>query len=591
MNKNFKQRTYIGIFIVIGLLLIYTRFVNLNWGLPYPFHPDERNMAIAVSQLTCTGFNTECFNPHFFAYGQFPLYIGYILIALYHFLERFTSDKMTDAFMSLRIVSAVSSVLTFVVLYKLTELFFAFEKKGRLLSLKSKLVIASILFIFSPFFIQFSHFGTTESLLMLFYTTIIYLVFLLDRQRISLQMFVIFSAIICGLSLGTKVSSALFVIIPFLYLLFFLYSFFKKKKYGVIVLSIAEFCIIAGLISFISSPHNFLSFNEFYSSIRYESQVGTGALHVFYTRQFEGTIPIIFQILHIFPYVLGWPVFLLFLSSLFLLPWKKDYIFLRIFFLVFFLPNAFFYAKWTRFIAPVFPIALFCATIFLIQIYDSIYTYIQRNFRHKRNSESRRVYGAKAAFIIITYLLAIPGMAFLSVYTNQDPRFVSSDWIYKNIPNNSYILSETANVTDLPSPPSKYIIPPINYRYISFDFYNVDQNLFLLNDLKNYVSSADYIFMPSRRVFENHTCLRNSGLGNVDLNYAQRCAYLKQTYPVLNEYYEKLFNGALGFHKVAEFSNYPKIQLFGKTLVEFHDEDAEETWTVFDHPVIRIYKR
>ena len=46
-----------------------------------------------------------------------------------------------------------------------------------------------------------------------------------------------------------------------------------------------------------------------------------------------------------------------------------------------------------------------------------------------------------------------------------------------------------------------------------------------------------------------------------------------------NEYYEKLFSGELGFSKVAEFSS-------GQ-----NDEAAEETFTVFDHPVIRIFKK
>ncbi|MFA6391037.1 MAG: hypothetical protein WCX78_04870, partial [Patescibacteria group bacterium] len=38
--------------LVIGLL-VYSRFINLGWGLPYPMHPDERNMANAVQQLNC----------------------------------------------------------------------------------------------------------------------------------------------------------------------------------------------------------------------------------------------------------------------------------------------------------------------------------------------------------------------------------------------------------------------------------------------------------------------------------------------------------------------------------------------------------
>jgi hypothetical protein len=66
---------------------------------------------------------------------------------------------------------------------------------------------------------------------------------------------------------------------------------------------------------------------------------------------------------------------------------------------------------------------------------------------------------------------------------------------------------------------------------------------------------------------------------------------LRKEFPKLNQYYQNLFSGRLGFEKVAEFSTSPKISFFGKTLLEFPDEKTEETWTVFDHPVIRIYKR
>lgn len=51
----------------------YTRLVGISWGLPYPMHPDERNMAVAVESLKLS----EHLNPHFFAYGQLPLYLAY----------------------------------------------------------------------------------------------------------------------------------------------------------------------------------------------------------------------------------------------------------------------------------------------------------------------------------------------------------------------------------------------------------------------------------------------------------------------------------------------------------------------------------
>ena len=79
---NGKKKLLLHCFIAsLFLVLVYSRFVGLDWGLPYPMHPDERNMATAIQSLNCGISNfKECFNPHFFAYGQFPLYLGYLIV-------------------------------------------------------------------------------------------------------------------------------------------------------------------------------------------------------------------------------------------------------------------------------------------------------------------------------------------------------------------------------------------------------------------------------------------------------------------------------------------------------------------------------
>lgn len=71
----------------------------------------------------------------------------------------------------------------------------------------------------------------------------------------------------------------------------------------------------------------------------------------------------------------------------------------------------------------------------------------------------------------------------------------------------------------------------------------------------------------------------------------KKCAYLKHNFSTPYSYYDDLFSGKLGFTQIAEFTSYPRISIGGKTIIEFPDEDAEESFTVFDHPVIRIYKR
>lgn len=170
------------------------------------------------------------------------------------------------------------------------------------------------------------------------------------------------------------------------------------------------------------------------------------------------------------------------------------------------------------------------------------------------------------AFILSTF----PGVAFLSIYSSPDIRFTASDWIYKNIPENSNILSETANVIDIPVPPPNSSTHIKNFVVNSFNFYDLDEVEELQISLSRALNKADYIIIPSRRIFKNHA---------------------KKMYPIVSSYYESLFSGASGFEKVAEFSSYPKIAILGKTLFELPDEEAEETWTVFDHPVIQIYKR
>src|SRR3989344_8272099 len=159
------------------LLLVYTRFINLAWGLPYPMHPDERNMANAVQSLNCdlptNNYNLQtCLNPHFFAYGQFPLYLGYAGVMTMKFFDGDlgTPVSFEEAALSLRIISAIASIINVLVLLKIIEVIIS--KKNPITNYQMPIVL--LVFVFSPFFIQFSHFGTTESLLMLLYSSIVY---------------------------------------------------------------------------------------------------------------------------------------------------------------------------------------------------------------------------------------------------------------------------------------------------------------------------------------------------------------------------------------------------------------------------------
>ena len=641
------------LFIILIALLFYTRFAGINWGLPYPMHPDERNMANAVQQLSCPPLSSlitnhyplfTCLNPHFFAYGQFPLYVAYGGIQAYHFVTGLTGQPTyEEAAIALRIISALSSIVLIFVLLKIIELIYPRKNATRYT------FVASFLFlIFQPYAIQFAHFGTTESLLMLFYTLIIYFSLKLLTTRLpslrsgisgqashySLST-IFYLALFSGLALGTKMSSLLFLGVPMI-------TFAIKAVGGTIegrpksahkvrpvrqfggehflgsinrdgicraIFNLFTYLSICLLIFLLSSPHNFLNWHDFISSMTYESRVGLGRFVAFYTRQFVNTPPVIFQMTKILPYALGWPTLIGGILGFLLLPSYvgKIIIFhitrlkrtqkrsekvrpagfeaferflgsenrddirnsfgerkiltessalidiLRFSLLLSFLPPSFFFAKWTRFISPSFPLFSLFAILFFQQIFQKA-----SNFKFQ------------VLKYVVFFVTIIPGVAYLSIYFSPDVRFTASEWIYKNIPANSKILSETANAIDIPILPPHSSSQTKGYFLNSFNFYDLDSNPQLQKDLSKALNEADYVIVPSRRIFKNHP---------------------KNTYPLLAHYYDELFSGAAGFTQIAEFSSYPRITLFGKTLIEFPDENAEETWSVFDHPVIRIYKK
>src|SRR5436190_14018626 len=80
--KLFHKKTlfWVSILLILG---IFFRFYNLSWGAPFFFHPDERNIAISISQLQYP----SQLNPHFFAYGSFPIYCIYFMGVLINFMQ------------------------------------------------------------------------------------------------------------------------------------------------------------------------------------------------------------------------------------------------------------------------------------------------------------------------------------------------------------------------------------------------------------------------------------------------------------------------------------------------------------------------
>ena len=499
-----------GIYIIFIVLALFTRFYGIFWGNLNFFHPDENNMATALAQLS---WPTNL-NPHFFAYGQFPLYLGYFSLRLFHIANSFPSSIYV-----LRIWSALFSVATIIILYRLSQLLF-----------KKYSLLLPLLAVFSPGLIQLAHFGTTESLLIFVSVTVVYLAQkYLHHPQLK---YVLGSTLLVGIGFGSKLT-ALFFAAPIL-----LAILFKNVNYKFFLLAFI-FSLSALLIALISSPYSLIELANFKSAMLYETGVATGLIKVFYTNQFLHTTPYLFPLLHIFPYALGLPAFLLFIfGSFYFLIHKSSLInrksiIILIPSLVYFIYNGQLYTKWFRFMSPLFVFLLFPVALFL-------QTIISKN--------------KKLGFGLLGLCL-LPGLLFMQLYFQPDIRLSASSWINTHFPPQSIVLSEAGNVANIP-------IPNPSLAVTNFDFYNLDTNPNLPLDLVDAISSSEYILIPSRRIFMNQQ---------------------GPTFPISQKYYQNLFNGNLGFQLVKEFKPNTDFLLPG--------EQAEETFTVFDHPTIRLYQK
>lgn len=527
-----KKQWFLFTAIIAGIFL---RFYKIDWGNGLFPHPDERNIAGAISNLSFP----EQMNPKFFAYGGFPIYLYYFTGLI---LDKIFSKEGWLSFDNFILIgrywSAFFSSLSLILFYFLANKFV-----GRKLSTIGVFVLA-----FLPGVIQQAHFATVETLLSFFliYLTILVLKYLEEGKR----KYILFAAILAGLAIGTKISAFLFL--PVIILAIFkreLIEIFKKYK----LRSLTRFVFIILLSSFLSlsfflitNPYVLLDYSSFRSTLNYESGVGLGNPVVFYTRQFQATTPVVFQFIHIFPYALGLPVLILTICGMLIFSYRainKNGTFYRFVLITFYfalIPNLLFFTKWTRFVSPVFFFFVFFAIYFISVM------------------EDKRRLLTKIMILVLCLSTLIWGLAFFSIYLRRDIRWTASDWMITNLKTGSHLLIETGNVIDIPLGG--------NFTKTSYDFFHIDENK-KQAELFSEIKKADYFIIQSRRVWTNYTRIAN-------------------THPATAKFYEDLWSGKLGFIKIKEFDSFPAI--FG---IKINDELAEETFTVFDHPHISIWEK
>ncbi|HTC22144.1 MAG TPA: DUF2298 domain-containing protein, partial [bacterium] len=177
-------------------------------------------------------------------------------------------------------------------------------------------------------------------------------------------------------------------------------------------------------------------------------------------------------------------------------------------------------------------------------------------------------------------------IAYMHVYRFQHPWIESSVWMYKNIPLGSTIFNEAwgdglpVDVSPSQDPRVDRIMSPGLYHSQDVTPYEMhgfptDDSPIKKNYYANLIPKGDYISVSSKKLWYTLTDespeFRPNGYN---------------AYPVTSRYYRCLWSGLLGYKMIAEFHNFPSFLGW-----EHPDDMAEESFSVYDHPRVYIFKK
>lgn len=560
--------------LLILLFAAVLRLNGLNWDQGFHLHPDERAIVMFALPLqfpaTVQEFITveSPLNPHFFAYGNFPLY----LLKTFGLAAAIISPAFGnyDYIVYIgRLISVVADLGTIIVIYLLAKKLFN----------NSIALLSALSYSLSVFAIQAAHFYAVDTLLTFFVTTTIY--FLIRLYENPSKKLAIVSGVFFGLALVTKISaSTLVVAVAAALLIDFVLIFLKKphhiKNWFPHIPAVIKRLLTEGLLFFLASffvfivlqPYAVIDFKSFVEQNMQQQRMTYDAFTFPYTIQYAGKIPYLYELKNIFFFGLG-PIlaifsFLGFLYLLFLVFQKqragesaKEIVFLT-FFVIYFIIVGRFAVGWMRYMLPLYPFFAICAALALWRIYSLVKPNFEKN---------------KSLFLILTscflILLLIWPLSFQHIYSIPHTRVTATNWILNNIPAGKKIAVEHWDDALPLSGAEKYTM-------LTLPLYDQDsaekwQNINAL------LSQADYIILSSNRLSTPLPKLKDCSVWP-----PPRC------YPITAAYYENLFGDKLGFKKEIEFSSYPTVPLLN---IEINDQNADESFTVYDHPKVIIFKK
>jgi len=538
--------------LLFGFIL---RLYGINWDNGLHLHPDERMIIMVADRIQF--FNN--LNPEFFNYGSLPIYL---LKGIAQLIDIFFSSNVATYQGMLylgRFLSILFDLGTIFLINKISFLLFSTSSnnnednklRAKSRSLYNNIGLSASLFYAISFFpIQNAHFYTVDTLFTFLSTLLVYA--LLHYWKRPSSKYLLFMSIAFAALFATKFTAIIFL--PIILLVLYL-----KKGFSSIIYHLGS----SILFVFLFMPYAFLDFSKFWADTSTQLAMSKNPYVFPYTLQYVGTTPYIYYLKNIFLWGLG-PIIsvlsfigLISFSSVMLNSFQhlirsrnkigmtlKCHFLFFIFYILYFLIIGFSAVKFMRYMLPMYPFFTILAGYGLSHVFA---------IPAKGTSDVPKAgIQSKHIFLLLSLLWTL---LFLNIYSQPNTRITATEWILKNIPAGSTLAVEHWD-DRLP------IYGSEKYYINELQLYNLPDDAFKWSRINEQLQKSNYMIIASNRLY-------------VPLQKLAK-------YPMTGAYYRRLFKEQLGFKKIAEFSNHP---LF------IDDQSADESFTVYDHPKIMIFKK
>jgi len=506
------------------------RLFGVNWDDGSNFHPDERRIAEAVSGMS---FQPLQLNPHFFAYGSFPLYVTKTVCSLAALADPWWGGY-DGAIRVGRMLGAVWGTLAVLVLFLLGR---------RLFGSRTGLLAASLLAV-CVFPVQNAHFATNDIPLSALVLLALYLaVRAVDGGRLG---HTVAAGAVAGLALATKVSAAP-LMLPLGLVAVLRWA--PRRAWGRL-LGWGAAAGAAAVVGFcFGQPYAVLDLRAFLHDVVEQSQMVRHAGLFPYTNQYVGVPKVVYDLRELVVWGMGPPLGLAAVAGLVLAAVRgvRERRAGELLLLAWVVPFAAitmsFDVKFPRYLLPVYPLLIVWGAAAL----------------QHWGIASRLGRWVRAAVVAATaaYLLA-----FMSIYVRPHTVRAASEWYYAHVPAGSRVLSQDWDEGYPQHLPGR---SPEATTVVAFPFYEPDGPAKVAR-LAREAAAADFVALQTKRLY-----------GATTQAHAR--------FPLTSNFFYLLFAGDLGYEILVDFTSRPT--LLG---VELPSELADESFSVYDHPKVLIFR-